>query len=71
LAARLRSEGIGTGVHYPVPIHLQPAYRERVALGPAGCRESALAAREVLSLPMFPEMTNAQRDQVAAALARL
>ena len=47
-------QGIGTGIHYPVPVHLQPAYRGRVALGPAGCRASERAAREVLSLPMYP-----------------
>ena len=68
LAAQLRAQGIGTGVHYPVPVHLQPAYRDRVALGPAGCAETEAAAREVLSLPMFPEMTDAQVEQVCAAL---
>jgi dTDP-4-amino-4,6-dideoxygalactose transaminase len=69
LRARLREAGVGTGVHYPVPVHLQPAYAGRVALGPAGCRASAQAADEVLSLPMFPELTDAQVDAVCAALA--
>jgi dTDP-4-amino-4,6-dideoxygalactose transaminase len=69
LRARLREAGVGTGVHYPVPVHLQPAYTGRVALGPAGCRASARAADEVLSLPMFPELTDAQVDAVCAALA--
>ncbi|MBN8905957.1 MAG: DegT/DnrJ/EryC1/StrS family aminotransferase, partial [Rhodospirillales bacterium] len=50
--ARLRNEGIGTGIHYPVPVHRQPAYRDRVALGPARCRASEAAASEVLSLPI-------------------
>ena len=69
--ARLRAQGIGTGVHYPVPVHQQPAYRERVALGPAGCAETEQAAREVLSLPMFPELTDAQVERVCAALRSL
>jgi dTDP-4-amino-4,6-dideoxygalactose transaminase len=64
LRARLREAGIGTGVHYPVPVHLQPAYAGRVALGPAGCRASERAAAEVLSLPMFPELTDAQVSAV-------
>ncbi|MFC0409092.1 DegT/DnrJ/EryC1/StrS family aminotransferase [Roseomonas elaeocarpi] len=71
LQARLRQAGIGTAVHYPVPVHAQPAYRGRVALGPAGCRETELAAREVLSLPMFPELTAAQVATVCAALEEL
>jgi dTDP-4-amino-4,6-dideoxygalactose transaminase len=66
--ARLRELGVGTGIHYPVPVHLQPAYRDRVALGPAACRHTAKAAGEVLSLPMFPELTD---DQVAAVCVAL
>ncbi|WP_114376881.1 DegT/DnrJ/EryC1/StrS family aminotransferase [Elioraea thermophila] len=69
--ARLRAEGIGTGVHYPVPVHLQPAYRGRIALGPSACRETERAAREVLSLPMFPELTDAQVERVVIALRAL
>ncbi|MBW8268049.1 DegT/DnrJ/EryC1/StrS family aminotransferase [Caldovatus aquaticus] len=69
--ARLRAQGIGTGIHYPVPVHLQPAYRGRVPLGPAGCAETARAAEEVLSLPMFPELTDAQVERVCAALRGL
>jgi len=64
----LRGRGIATNVHYPVPVHLQPAYRGRVALGPAGCAETARAAGQVLSLPMFPELTDAQVGAVSAAL---
>ena len=68
--AALRAQGIGTGVHYPRPVHLQPAYRDRIALGPSSCRASERAAGEVLSLPMYPELTEAQVTQVCAALAR-
>jgi dTDP-4-amino-4,6-dideoxygalactose transaminase len=68
LRARLREAGIGTGVHYPVPVHWQPAYAGRVALGPAACRASEQAAAEVVSLPMFPELTDAQVSAVCEAL---
>jgi dTDP-4-amino-4,6-dideoxygalactose transaminase len=69
--SRLRGQGIGTGVHYPVPVHLQGAYVNRVALGPAGCRATEIAAREVLSLPIYPELTDAQVTQVCDALRLL
>lgn len=69
--AHFRARGIGTNVHYPLPVHLQPAYRGRIALGPAQCRATERAAAEVLSLPMFPELTDAQVDQVCAALRAL
>jgi dTDP-4-amino-4,6-dideoxygalactose transaminase len=71
IQAFLRGRGIATNIHYPVPVHLQPAYRGRVALGPAQCGETARAAGEVLSLPMFPELTDAQVEHVAAALRAL
>lgn len=69
--SRLREQGIGTGVHYPVPVHLQAAYLNRVALGPSGCRATEVAACEVLSLPIYPELTDAQVAQVCDALRRL
>ena len=66
--ARLRDRGIGSGVHYPVPVHRQPAYAGRVALGPARCRETERAAAEVLSLPLYPELTDGQVARVRAVL---
>jgi dTDP-4-amino-4,6-dideoxygalactose transaminase len=66
--ARLLGRGVGTGVHYPVPVHLQPAYAGRVALGPSLCQETERAAAEILSLPMYPELTETQIEQVCAAL---
>jgi dTDP-4-amino-4,6-dideoxygalactose transaminase len=71
LQARLREAGIGTGIHYPVPVHLQPAYRGRLPVGPAGCRATEIAAEQVLSLPIYPELTDAQVAQVCEALRRL
>jgi dTDP-4-amino-4,6-dideoxygalactose transaminase len=68
LQARLRALGVATGIHYPVPVHLQGAYQGRIALGPAQCRETARAAGQVMSLPMFPQLTDVQVEAVAAAI---
>ncbi|MFO1072724.1 MAG: DegT/DnrJ/EryC1/StrS family aminotransferase [Geminicoccaceae bacterium] len=69
--AALQAAGIGTGIHYPVPVHRQPAYAGRIGLGPAQCRASERAAAEVLSLPIHPELTEAEVERVAAALEAL
>jgi len=69
--ARLGAMGVGTRIHYPVPVHLQPAYAGRLKLGAAQCRETAAAAGEILSLPMFPEMTDGQVRQVCDALKQI
>ena len=69
--ARLRAAGIGSGIHYPQPVHIQPAYRNRVALGTAACRETETAASQVLSLPLYPELTDEEVAEVAATLRRL
>ena len=71
LRRELAARGIGTNIHYPVPVHLQPAYRRRVALGPSGLGVSESAAREVLSLPMYPQLADAQVERVAAALGEV
>jgi dTDP-4-amino-4,6-dideoxygalactose transaminase len=68
LAAALRTGGIGTGIHYPVPVHLQKAYQGRIALGPGGLAHTEQAAREVLSLPMHPFLTDDDVMRVAAAV---
>jgi dTDP-4-amino-4,6-dideoxygalactose transaminase len=62
----LATRNIGTGIHYPIPIHLQPAYLGRWTAG-AFPNAERLAA-EVLSLPMFPELTSAQLSSVVDAL---
>ena len=71
LMARLRAEGVATAIHYPCPVHLQPAYRGRIALGPANCAETARAAEQVMSLPMFPELTDQQVERICAVLRGL
>jgi dTDP-3-amino-3,4,6-trideoxy-alpha-D-glucose transaminase len=67
LQAHLRQHGIGTDVHYPLPAHLQPVYR---ALGyeEGAFPVSERLAREVLSLPLYPELTRAEVEAVAAAV---
>jgi dTDP-4-amino-4,6-dideoxygalactose transaminase len=61
---RLKERGIASMVYYPVPLHLQPLY---ASLGgkPGDLRVSERAAREVLSVPLYPEMTSAQVERVA------
>jgi dTDP-4-amino-4,6-dideoxygalactose transaminase len=71
IQARLRAAGIATGIHYPSPVHLQPAYRGRIALGPSRCHVTEIAAEQVLSLPMYPELSDGQVAQVCEALRRL
>jgi dTDP-4-amino-4,6-dideoxygalactose transaminase len=66
----LESAGIKTAVHYPVPIHLMPAYTdERYKAGDFPIAEAA--ARAVLSLPLYPHMNSEQARQVAHAVHRL
>lgn len=67
LRAFLDGQGIQALVHYPLPVHLQPAYRD-LRLPPDGLPASEAAAREVLSLPIRPEMAEADVDRVCAAV---
>ena len=66
LQKRLTAAGVQTGVHYPIPIHLQPAY---ASLGYKGgdLPVTETLAERVLSLPMFPELTDEQIDRVVEA----
>jgi dTDP-4-amino-4,6-dideoxygalactose transaminase len=68
LQRALAARGIGTNIHYPVPVHFQPAYKGRLAIGPAGLAETERAAAEVLSLPMFPQLTEDQIGRVIAGV---
>lgn len=64
----LDSRGIQTGLHYPTPLHLQPAYRflgYQAGEFPVAER----VGRECLSLPIYPELTDAQQDRIVSALA--
>lgn len=67
LQETLASAGIGTAIHYPIPLHMQPAY-EDPAFPEGSLPASEQAAREVLSLPLFPGMTAEQISCVAAVV---
>jgi len=67
LQAHLKAKGIGNAIYYPLPLHMQPCfaylgYRE------GSCPESERASNEVLSLPIYPELTRGQLDEVVDAV---
>jgi dTDP-4-amino-4,6-dideoxygalactose transaminase len=67
LASRLEATGIGTLIHYPIPPHLQPAYAE-LGLGVGSLPLSEAIHREVLSLPLWAQLSGAQVDFVIAGV---
>jgi dTDP-4-amino-4,6-dideoxygalactose transaminase len=67
LQKALADHGVQTGIHYPIPVHLQPAHAD-LGYRAGDLPLSEAAAAQVLSLPMFPELTPAQQDEVVAAL---
>lgn len=69
LEAHLAGYGIGTVKHYPIPIHLQPAY-SYLGLGPGSLPAAEQIARTTLSIPMYYGMTNEQVDYIIDALNR-
>jgi dTDP-4-amino-4,6-dideoxygalactose transaminase len=68
LREALDNQGIQTGVHYPIPVHLQPAHAD-LGYHAGDFPVAEQVAREVLSLPIFPEMTREQVQTVAEAVA--
>ncbi|HWD57997.1 MAG TPA: DegT/DnrJ/EryC1/StrS family aminotransferase [Stellaceae bacterium] len=69
LRDHLREAQIGTGIHYPLPVHLHPAYR-RVPVGPGGLGRSEAVAREILSLPMYPQLSDDAVERVIGEIRR-
>lgn len=67
LQSYLHDRGVATGIHYPIPVHLQKAFAE-LGHKEGDFPHSEAAAREVLSLPMFPELRPEQQDVVIGAL---
>jgi dTDP-4-amino-4,6-dideoxygalactose transaminase len=63
--ARLTEAGVHTGVHYPIPVHLQPAYRD-LGYVEGDFPVAERAASDVLSLPIYPELSNEQIDTIAS-----
>jgi UDP-2-acetamido-2-deoxy-ribo-hexuluronate aminotransferase len=64
--AQLLAQGVPTAVHYPKPLHLQPAYAADCC--PDCCPQSVITGQRVMSLPMSADLTEAQQDHVVAAL---
>jgi dTDP-4-amino-4,6-dideoxygalactose transaminase len=69
IAAALRAEGIGVGIHYPTPVHLQPAWRQ-LGYSPGDFPIAERLSRRTLSLPCFPGISEEQVDRVVDALGR-
>jgi dTDP-4-amino-4,6-dideoxygalactose transaminase len=69
LRAFLADQGIGSEIYYPLPLHLQDALRF-LGYGPGNFPESERAAREVLALPIFPQLREQEQERVVAAIQR-
>jgi len=67
MIGQLGDRGIASGIHYPFPLHLQPAY-EYLGMGEGTCPHAEKVIREIISLPIFPELTDEMVDEVAAAV---
>lgn len=68
LKQQLLDRGIETGIHYPVPLHLTPAYQDLGYPIQGSLPTSEALAPEILSLPMYPELSNSQIEEVAEAV---
>ena len=68
--AALQARGVETAIHYPRPIHLQRAY-EGLGYAPGSLPHTERACTHVMSLPLFPEMTDEQVEYAAATLAEI
>ncbi|PYR74869.1 MAG: erythromycin biosynthesis sensory transduction protein eryC1 [Acidobacteria bacterium] len=69
LIAHLAGAGIGTGIHYPIPLHLQQAYRS-LSYKAGDFPVAERVAAEIVSLPMYPQLTAAQQDRVVSEIRR-
>ena len=67
LQAHLTARGIGNYVYYPLPLHLQPCFAF-LGYRKGACPEAERAAREVISIPVYPELTRSQQDEVIDAI---
>jgi len=69
LRSYLRENAIGTAIHYPVPVHRQPAYQSRIIIGGGELHETEQTCQEILSLPMYPQLTEEQVQYVGERIA--
>lgn len=68
--AALREAGLGVNVHY-IPVHLHPYYRERFGYGPGLCPNAEAAYEQILSLPIFPAMNDADVERVITTVRQV
>ena len=66
--AFLKERGVGTAIHYPAPVHLQPAYKDRILLAPGGLPVTEGIAASLVTLPMFPQLSAADVARVCAVV---
>ena len=67
LQAFLKEKGIGSAIYYPLPLHLQPCF-QYLGYREGQCPVAEAAAKSVLSIPVFPELTSAQLDEVVGTV---
>jgi dTDP-4-amino-4,6-dideoxygalactose transaminase len=70
LRSFLKANGVGTLIHYPVPVHMQPAYRGRVVPNGADLSHTETTCQLILSLPMHPQLTDAEAHEVGDIIVR-
>ena len=70
LRAYLKDHAVGTLVHYPSPVHTQPAYMNRVGIGVGGLGQTERACAEILSLPMYPQLSENQVRHICKIIAQ-
>ncbi len=68
LKAHLAADQIGSAVHYPVPVHRQAGYAEKIVVPSDGLPLTNQLAAQILSLPIYPELSDAEVDRVAASI---
>ena len=69
IRAFLKQNAIGTAIHYPAPVHLQPAYRDRLPIGRGGLERTEKIGPEIFSLPMYPQLGDDGVQRVGEAIA--
>jgi dTDP-4-amino-4,6-dideoxygalactose transaminase len=67
--AALEQAGIGAGIHYPIPIHLQPVFADTTSV-PGSCPVAEAAAQRIVSLPIHPHLTAEQQERVVSTVAQ-
>ena len=64
----MKEQNVACAVHYPVPVHLQPAYTEGLLMPPSGLQNTETVCKTIVSLPMFPQLKDDEVEHVCAAV---